>query len=442
MSLQGREGWSLKAKPGLSSYAKEPRNAGGSLVKLLKFAAGKVPEKERGATRIYLMATAGLRMLDLDIQNAILESCRIVLRASSFKFKDNWASVITGTDEGVFAWVAANYALGSLGRSPEDTTGIIELGGASAQVTFVPELSPPSEFLQTMELGGVTYTLYTYSFLHLGQEAAWDGLVRLMLSRAIQPSLPRAKEGVIVDPCTPRGFVTRHEDLARQSATLFNADHTKLPSVLSAGNFSQCRSIAVKLLQEGQDDCLYQRCAIGSTFVPELRGKFFATENFFYTSQFFGLVPKASLADIKRAGEHFCEEDWIKLQDKHKGIAEADLLKYCFSSAYIVALLHDSLGMAMSDDRVLFTNQIGKIPLDWALGALIVKTKEDGASDSSASLFKDYKTIFSFFSLSLVFGFAVLIFYRWRRPQIKTIYDLEKGRYITTLSREIGRAHV
>ncbi|KAG6474548.1 hypothetical protein ZIOFF_068486 [Zingiber officinale] len=41
--------------------------------------------------------------------------------------------MVTGSDEGVYAWVAANYALGSLGSDPENTTGILELGGASAQ---------------------------------------------------------------------------------------------------------------------------------------------------------------------------------------------------------------------------------------------------------------------------------------------------------------------
>lgn len=39
-----------------------------------------------------------------------------------------------GSDEGMYAWVVANYALGSLGGDPLRTTGIIELGGASAQV--------------------------------------------------------------------------------------------------------------------------------------------------------------------------------------------------------------------------------------------------------------------------------------------------------------------
>ena len=42
----------------------------------------------------------------------------------------------TGSDEGVYAWVVANYALGTLEGDPLQTTGIIELGGASAQVQF------------------------------------------------------------------------------------------------------------------------------------------------------------------------------------------------------------------------------------------------------------------------------------------------------------------
>lgn len=34
----------------------------------------------------------------------------------------------------------ANYALGTLGGDPHETTGIIELGGASAQVYILPFL--------------------------------------------------------------------------------------------------------------------------------------------------------------------------------------------------------------------------------------------------------------------------------------------------------------
>jgi hypothetical protein len=35
----------------------------------------------------------------------------------------------------------------------------------------------------------------------------------------------------------------------------------------------------------GADACTYPKCAIGSAFVPELRGNFFATGNCYYTSE-------------------------------------------------------------------------------------------------------------------------------------------------------------
>jgi len=47
---------------------------------------------------------------------------------------NHWILNLPGSDEGVYAWVVANFALGSLGGDPLKTTGIVELGGASAQV--------------------------------------------------------------------------------------------------------------------------------------------------------------------------------------------------------------------------------------------------------------------------------------------------------------------
>ena len=67
--------------------------------------------------------------------------------------------------------------------------------------------------------------------------------------------------------------------------------------------------------------------------------------------QFFGLVPRVSLFELEAAGKHYCEDDWDKLKDQHHSIDDLDLLRYCFSSAYTVALLHDSLGVSMNDKR-------------------------------------------------------------------------------------------
>lgn len=96
---------------------------------------------------------------------------------------------VTGTLEGVYAWIAANYAAGKLhgggvgrvgGRGgggwadgrlssadydPLDTIGVLEMGGASLQATFVAGGAVPEEFRFSLELVGRTYTLYTHSFL-------------------------------------------------------------------------------------------------------------------------------------------------------------------------------------------------------------------------------------------------------------------------------------
>ncbi|KAM1091508.1 hypothetical protein ACFX13_019279 [Malus domestica] len=71
-------------------------------------------------------------------------------------------------------WVAQNIAA----KQPhhEKTTGIIELGGASAQVTFVSSEPVPPEFSRAVKFGNVTYNLYSHSFLHFSQNVAYDSL--------------------------------------------------------------------------------------------------------------------------------------------------------------------------------------------------------------------------------------------------------------------------
>ena len=58
-----------------------------------------------------------------------------------------------GEEQGISSWVAVNYALGNLGREAQETTGIVELGGASLQV-----------FSFTMMT--ISFTLYG-NFIHI-----------------------------------------------------------------------------------------------------------------------------------------------------------------------------------------------------------------------------------------------------------------------------------
>ncbi|CAM8884374.1 unnamed protein product [Rhodiola kirilowii] len=431
----GKALWSLRVNPGLSSYAEEPSGAEESLGELIEFGKGRVPRGSWSSTEIRLLATAGMRLLDLKEQEEILDSCRKVLRQSGFMFQDNWASVISGSDEGKYAWVVANYAMGSLGGDPMETTGIIELGGASAQVTFVAREPVPSEFSHSLQFGNYSYNLYSHSFLHFGQNVAHDSLRESLLSGDLNSVTESTQNNTLIDPCTPKGY-SHDQVLSNLAPGSLSEEKIPANSLQAEGDFIQCRSAALAFLQKGNDKCLYQHCQLGSSFVPKLHGKFLATENFFFTSKFFRLSPRAKLSDLMRAGEQYCREDWVDLKKKYHPHEDEDLLRYCFSSAYIVALLNDGLGIALDDGRISFTNNVRDIPLDWALGAFILQSNADIAEnhlDWTSNIGQnDSPTLLALIVIFLFFVFTAWSLSKWKKPQLKTIYDLEKGRYIVT----------
>lgn len=75
------------------------------------------------------------------------------------------------------------------------------------------------------------------------------------------------------------------------------------------------------------------------------------------------------------------------------------------------------------------------MPIDWALGAFILlKTDNAGGRKGliTSILGDDPSSLLSLFIVSTVLVFTVCSICKWRKPQLKTIYDLEKGRYIVT----------
>ncbi|XP_047177927.1 probable apyrase 6 isoform X1 [Vigna umbellata] len=122
---------SAAAAPG---FAAPPDALRGAVAELVRFAKGKVPRREWGNTVVRLAASEELEQLGSEEAEKVLECCRQALKASGFLFKDEWARVVSGEEQGISSWVAVNYALGNLGREPHETTGIVELGGGSLQV--------------------------------------------------------------------------------------------------------------------------------------------------------------------------------------------------------------------------------------------------------------------------------------------------------------------
>ncbi|KAF8395954.1 hypothetical protein HHK36_017564 [Tetracentron sinense] len=96
----------LQIKPGLSAYASNPQLAADSLQSLLDQAESVVPKELHHKTPVRVGATAGLRALEGDTSDRILQAVRDVLEdKSALKSKPDWVTVLDGAQEGAFQWV-------------------------------------------------------------------------------------------------------------------------------------------------------------------------------------------------------------------------------------------------------------------------------------------------------------------------------------------------
>lgn len=417
-----------RAVPGLSHFADDPGKVTEYLKPLLMFAETLVPRNTRKQTPVLVMATAGLRAvqaeddermrMNVDAKNElqesraelVLEHCRSAVRHSAFQFRDEYVELIDGKTEGLYAWISVNYAFGTIHEKPENTMGVLELGGASMQITFRPEKKPPEMYRTELLATGRKWSVYTHSALGLGLDAARSSYLKGIYDNGSDTSKNENEKSEIFDACALRG--TPDDQLS--------SDLLVGNKVTPRGNFNACRLEAGKLLGAGQTTCddfgedatkyekhANNKCGVGGSFLPPLRGSFLATENFAHTVVFLwnaGYLEvepgEASIEDVARAGELLCASKWedavrgertIRMNGK-RGVGKqsesftptpSDLANACFGVSYVVATLRDALSVDESKQNVVrFSNQVDGITVDWAMGAGIahVAAARDGTA--------------------------------------------------------------
>ncbi|KAG8907983.1 Golgi apyrase [Tulasnella sp. 403] len=159
--------WQIKAEPGISTFGPKPEGVAKYLEPLLAHAQDQIPPSLHSQTPVFLLATAGMRLLPEDQQNSVLSAaCDYIYMHTKFKLDGRQGQngsgfnagtgiercgrsirIISGEEEGLFGWIAVNYLMNGFAVTHKDhdrptTFGFLDMGGASTQIAFEPIIEP------------------------------------------------------------------------------------------------------------------------------------------------------------------------------------------------------------------------------------------------------------------------------------------------------------
>ncbi|KAH9389661.1 Ectonucleoside triphosphate diphosphohydrolase 1 [Tyrophagus putrescentiae] len=341
---------------------------------------------------VYLGATAGMRMLNLsDSQTSanLFQSIRKRFVDSGLQTKR--VSIITGKEEGLFAWVAVNYLSGTFFdhikgvNSGNRTFGVLDMGGASAQIAqqISSNLSGSGDETNDyvhIRLYGTNYTVHTYSNFCFGTEQALRRYYKITRSKHIITD--KSKSTQIEAPCLPRGETLPLDSLevdnvctadksAKSAATDSAAEQHKI-ELVGTSDFDKCQEVVNEILDPQTCETNFHYCFKESSHPKE--STFFAISAYYYLTDVLKLKNEFSNIDFYQflnATRHMCERSSAELKAM-PGLNEKYLNKYCFQLIY----LHSTLTKVYHFDEKTWSNlrfatYINEAYLGWVLGFMI-----------------------------------------------------------------------
>ncbi|XP_038818576.1 ectonucleoside triphosphate diphosphohydrolase 5-like [Salvelinus namaycush] len=330
--------------PGLSAYADMPEMGGYTVRQLLKVAKKTVPQLDWKITPLVLKATAGLRLLPPEKAQALLEQVQDVFDESPFFIPDDSVSIMDGTNEGILAWVTVNFLTGHLYAETRKTVGILDLGGGSTQITFLPKskktiVSSPADYIARFDMFNSTYDLYTHSYLGNGLMAARLAALGALGAEGLEWR-------VFKSSCLPKKF--------REEWRFGGLTYTVSGIPDGYAGYKLCYQEVLKVVK----GIVHQPYELKDTSV------------FYAFSYYFDRAVDAGLIDGTQGG-------MLEVRDFKKGAKEVcnKMSKYrpvspflCMDMTYITCLLKDGFGF--KENTVLqLIKKVNNVETSWALGA-------------------------------------------------------------------------
>ncbi|XP_030889822.1 ectonucleoside triphosphate diphosphohydrolase 3 isoform X2 [Leptonychotes weddellii] len=342
---------------GISSYGKNPQDVPKAFEDCMEKVKGQIPAHLHRSTHIYLGATAGMRLLRLQNEtaaNEVLARIQNYFKSQPFDFRG--AQIISGQEEGIYGWITANYLMGNfleknlwhmwVHPNGVETTGALDLGGASTQISFAAgeKVGLNTSNIMKVSLYGYVYTLYTHSFQCYGRNEAEKRFLAIL----VQDSPTKTN---IINPCYPRNYVTTltggyiFDSLCTADLRPVNYDPDDIITFEGSGDPSLCRE------------------------------KAFA--GFYYTASAFNLSGSFSLKAFNSSTWDFCSESWSQLPLLLPRFDEVYARSYCFSAHYIYHLLVN--GYRFTEEtwpQIHFKKEVGNSSIAWSLGYMLSLTNQ------------------------------------------------------------------
>jgi len=336
----------------LSSFSEKPEQAGPKgIAPLLDRLSGVLQEKgiSKNDIQLDLLATAGMRLLSDDIASRIYSSVRESMIAADYK--PNQIRTITGQDEGLFSWADVNYLAGTFDQG-RTSVGLVEVGGASAQVVFEADRSTLP--LRTVQVFGKSYTVVALSYLGLGQNQARYAMLKS----------PFAKN--------TGGFVCYPH--STDSSMVFKTGITKIPG--PEGNYgSDCLQAYKDVIRNTASkpenlNARFERIRESAGFDQK---QFIAISSTYFVARDWGVLDQGDIrAGFFNTQASYCsgQNAWSRISQKlgTKSFAQ----NACANTTFIYALLFSSEGLDFESSRVTVTNNIDGHGLTWTRGFVLL----------------------------------------------------------------------
>lgn len=365
-AITTKKKWTKKVRPGISTFADHPSSVGPEHLKeLFDHALHYIPEQDVPDTPIFLLATAGMRLLsDMQRNEVLKQVCSYAQKTTKFQLPDCdlHIQVIPGETEGLYGWIAANYLLGGFNDPGQHehgnghhTYGFLDMGGASAQIAFAPNATEAEKHandlkrlrLRTLDGNPLEYQLFTATWLGYGVNEARRRYIQGLLDAA-----GSSKE--LPDPCLPSGLEVAQSDSHIVQPSRFMPSE---PHLLGTGQFTECLSATYPLLDKDAT-CEDEPCLFAGSHVPAIDfevNHFVGISEYWHTThEIFEMGHADAAYDFQtyqsRVTE-FCSKSWkdiehsISLKKYGRKVDEATAAEVCFKASWLINMLHNGIGI-------------------------------------------------------------------------------------------------